>query len=170
MLKDCGADMVLLGHSERRHGHLEPCALVARKAIAALKAGLEPVICIGETLEQRRQGLTAQVLSRQLTDSLPEELRTERFHLSYEPVWAIGTGLVATDQQILEAFSLIRSFLSSRFNCLHEPQLLYGGSVKASNVEGILAIEGVSGALVGGASLTVEDFMPIVAAADKAPV
>jgi triosephosphate isomerase (TIM) len=170
MLKDCGADMVLLGHSERRHGHLEPCALVARKAIAALKAGLEPVICIGETLEQRRQGLTAQVLSRQLTDSLPEELKTERFHISYEPVWAIGSGLIATDQQILEAFALIRSFLSTRFNCVYEPQLLYGGSVKAATAEAVLAIEGVSGALVGGASLKVEDFMPIVEAADKAPV
>lgn len=170
MLKDCGAAMVLLGHSERRHGHLEPCAVVARKAIAALKAGLEPIICIGETLEQRRQGLTSQVLLRQLTDSLPEELKSERFHISYEPVWAIGTGLIATEEQIIEAFALIRGFLNNRFNCVHEPQLLYGGSVKASNAEALLALEGVSGALVGGASLKVEDFMPIVAAAERAPI
>ncbi len=170
MLKDAGAQMVILGHSERRHGHLEPCALVARKAQAALRAGLVPIICIGETLDQRRQGLTTQVLMRQLTDSLPEELMSEPFHVSYEPVWAIGTGLIATDAQILEAFALIRTFLTQRFKSVHEPQLLYGGSVKGTNAADVLALEGVSGALVGGASLTVEDFMPIVAAADKAPV
>ena len=170
MLKDAGAEMVILGHSERRHGHLEPCALVARKASAALRAGLEPIICIGETLDQRQQGLTSQVLTRQLTDSLPESLKGARFHVSYEPVWAIGTGLIATDKQILEAFALIRDFLNKRFKSDHEPQLLYGGSVKASNAEELLALEGVSGALVGGASLTPEDFLPIVRAAETAPV
>ncbi len=170
MLKDAGAEMVILGHSERRHGHLEPCALVARKVGAALRAGLEPIICIGETLDQRQQGLTTQVLSRQLTDSLPETLRGAKFHVSYEPVWAIGTGLIATDRQILDAFALIRDFLNNRFRGDHEPQLLYGGSVKASNAEQLLALEGVSGALVGGASLTADDFLPIVKAADTAPV
>lgn len=170
MLKDSGAEMVILGHSERRHGHLEPCALVARKAQAALRAGLEPIICIGETLDQRQQGLTRQVLLRQLNDSLPEDLKERPFHVSYEPVWAIGTGLIASDAQILEAFALIREFLSQKFKSRHEPQLLYGGSVKGSNAESLLALEGVTGALVGGASLTAEDFIPIIAAAHKAPV
>jgi len=170
MLKDAGATMILLGHSERRHGHLEPCALVARKAVAALKAGLEPIICIGETLDQRQQGLTRQVLTRQLTDSLPEELDGARFHVSYEPVWAIGSGMIATDEQILEAFALIRSFLNKRFNMTHQPQLLYGGSVNAGNAATLLALEGVSGALVGGASLKAETFLPIIAAAHTAPV
>lgn len=170
MLKDAGASMILLGHSERRHGHLEPCSLVARKAIAALNAGLEPIICIGETLDQRQQGLTTQVLTRQLTDSLPDDLTGTRFHVSYEPVWAIGTGMIATDTQILEAFALIRTFLNQRFKLTHQPQLLYGGSVNASNAATLLALEGVSGALVGGASLKAETFLPIVAAADTAPV
>ncbi|MBW8733906.1 MAG: triose-phosphate isomerase [Asticcacaulis sp.] len=170
MLKDAGAQMILLGHSERRHGHLEPCALVARKAVAALHAGLEPIICIGETLDQREQGLTIQVLTRQLTDSLPADLDGARFHVSYEPVWAIGTGMIATDAQILEAFALIRNFLNKRFNIQHQSQLLYGGSVNASNAASLLALDGVSGALVGGASLKVETFLPIIAAADTAPV
>ncbi|MGN6210645.1 triose-phosphate isomerase [Asticcacaulis sp.] len=170
MLKDAGASMVILGHSERRHGHLEPCALVARKVQAALRAGLEPIICIGETLDQRQGGLTIPVLSRQLADSLPDELADRPFQVSYEPVWAIGTGLIASDAQILEAFALIRRYLDQRFGAHVAPHLLYGGSVKASNAGQVLALEGVSGALVGGASLTVEDFMPIIAAADIAPV
>lgn len=169
MLKDSGASMVILGHSERRHGHLEPCALVARKSLAALRAGLEPIICIGETLDQRQAGLTIPVLTRQLVDSVTSDLKGQAFHVSYEPVWAIGTGLVATDAQILEAFALIGAHLDKHFGTA-APQLLYGGSVKASNAAQLLALEGVSGALVGGASLTVEDFMPIIHAADKAPV
>ncbi len=169
MLRDAGASMVLLGHSERRHGHLEPCALVARKARAALKAGLEPIICIGETLDQRQAGLTLQVLQRQLNDSLPDELAGERFHVSYEPVWAIGTGLIASDAQILEAFALIRRNIATRFEGTPEPNLLYGGSVNAGNARQLLELEGVSGALVGGASLTAETFLPIITAASKAP-
>lgn len=169
MLKDVGAQMVLLGHSERRHGHLEPCALVARKAQAALRAGLEPIICIGETLDQRQQGLTIQVLTRQLTDSLPEELRGAIFHVSYEPVWAIGTGLAATDEQILEAFALIRQYIARRFQGDANPHLLYGGSVNAGNARQLLSLKGVSGALVGGASLKAETFLPIIAAAAHAP-
>jgi len=170
MLKDSGASMVILGHSERRHGHLEPCALVARKAQAALRAELEPIICIGETLDQRQGGLTIPVLSRQLADSLPDELIGRAFQVSYEPVWAIGTGLIASDAQILEAFALIRTYLDKRFGPGVAPHLLYGGSVKASNAGQVLALKGVSGALVGGASQSVADFMPIIAAADTAPV
>ncbi len=169
MLKDAGATMVLLGHSERRHGHLEPCALVARKARAALKAGLEPVICIGETLDQRQAGLTIQVLQRQLADSLPDELAGAKFHVSYEPVWAIGTGLIASDTQILEAFALIRRHIATRFKGTADPHLLYGGSVNAGNARQLLELEGVSGALVGGASLKAETFLPIITAASKAP-
>lgn len=165
MLKDCGASMVILGHSERRHGHLEPCALVARKVQAALRAGLEPIICIGETLDQRQAGLTVQVLSKQLNDSLPDELKGRAFHVSYEPVWAIGTGLTASDAQILEAHALIRAYLSKRFKGGAEPNILYGGSVKPGNAAHLLALEGVGGALVGGASLAAETFLPIVAAA-----
>ena len=147
----------------------EPCALVARKARAALKAGLEPVICIGETLHQRQAGLTIQVLQRQLADSLPDELVGAKFHVSYEPVWAIGSGLIASDAQILEAFALIRRHIASRFKGAADPNLLYGGSVNAGNARQLLELEGVSGALVGGASLKVETFLPIITAASKAP-
>ncbi len=167
MLKDSGASMVILGHSERRHGHLEPCALVARKTQAALRAGLEPIICIGETLDQRQAGLTRHVLGKQLKDSLPDDLKGQAFHVSYEPVWAIGTGLTASDEQILEAIALIRAHLDAHFGAGNATQILYGGSVKPSNAKHLLALEGVGGALVGGASLTVEDFMPIIAAADQ---
>ena len=166
MLKDAGASLVILGHSERRHGHLEPCALVARKAQAALRAGLEPIICIGETLDQRQGGLTNQILLKQLNDSLPDELIGRAFHVSYEPVWAIGTGLVASDAQILEAHALIRGYLSKRFKGGAEPNILYGGSVNAGNAAHLLGLEGVGGALVGRASLTAEDFLAIVEAAD----
>ena len=165
MLKDAGAGMVILGHSERRHGHLEPCALVAQKTKAALRAGLEPIICIGETLEQRESGLTHHVLGKQLQDSLPEELAGRVFHVSYEPVWAIGTGLIASDAQILDAIALIRGRLDARFGGTARPQILYGGSVKPDNAAHLLALEGVGGALIGGASLAAETFLPIVAAA-----
>lgn len=170
MLKDAGAEMVILGHSERRHGHLEPCALVARKVRAAISVGLEPIICIGETLDQRQAGLTRQVLERQLSDSLPEELKSAAFHVSYEPVWAIGTGLAASDEQIIEAFALIRQHLHRRFGPDFEGHLLYGGSVKPHNARQILNLPGISGALVGGASLSVEEFAPIMAGSDVATV
>ena len=139
---------------------------MARKAQAALRAGLEPIICIGETLDQRQAGLTEHVLRKQLNDSLPDDLRGRPFHVSYEPVWAIGTGLVASDEQILAAFALIRDYIRKRFGDQAQPNLLYGGSVKPENAQHILHLDGVSGALVGGASLSVETFLPIIAAAD----
>ncbi|ESQ75423.1 triose-phosphate isomerase [Asticcacaulis sp. AC402] len=164
-LRDAGATMVILGHSERRHGHLEPCELVARKVKAALRAGLTPIICIGETLDQRKANKTAEVLTRQLRDSLPDDLAGNAFHVSYEPVWAIGTGLIASDAQICEAIGLVRTWLSERFPNA-APNILYGGSVKPSNAAHVLKLSGVGGALVGGASLTVEEFAPIMAAGD----
>ncbi len=165
MLRDCGASMVILGHSERRHGHLEPCELVARKVGAAQRAGLTPIICIGETLDQRKAGQTTSVLTRQLADSLPDSLAGQAFHVSYEPVWAIGTGLTASDEQITDAIALIRNCLAKRFTDV-TPNILYGGSVKPSNAAHLLKLPGVGGALVGGASLTVEEFVPIIEAGD----
>ncbi|EGF90526.1 triose-phosphate isomerase [Asticcacaulis biprosthecium C19] len=164
-LKDAGASMVILGHSERRHGHLEPCELVARKVRTALRAGLTPIICIGETLDQRKAGKTVDILTKQLKDSLPDELEGQEFHVSYEPVWAIGTGMIASDAQICEAIALVRTWLDNRFPAA-TPKLLYGGSVKPSNAAHVLKLSGVGGALVGGASLTVDEFAPIIAAGD----
>ncbi|MDC7674806.1 triose-phosphate isomerase [Asticcacaulis machinosus] len=164
-LYDAGARMVILGHSERRHGHKEPCETVALKVCAALNAGLEPIICIGETLEQRKEGLTHAVLSKQLRDSLPDDLMGKAFHVAYEPVWAIGTGMIATDDQIVDAFSLIRRVISERFGTDFKPHLLYGGSVKPDNAVDVLKLDGVGGALVGGASLKAKDFLKIIRAA-----
>lgn len=167
MLKDAGAGLVLLGHSERRHGHKEPCSQVALKVKAALKAGLEPMICIGETLSERESDRTHEVLRRQLRDSLPAELEGQRFHVSYEPVWAIGTGLIATDDQIRDAFALIGKVLDKRFQGHVVPHLLYGGSVKPDNARHLLSLEGVGGLLVGGASLKAPDFLSIIRSADQ---
>lgn len=163
MLKDAGASMVILGHSERRHGHGEGCDLIARKVGAALRAGLVPIICIGETLDQRQAGQTEEVLAQQLRDSLPDDLDGREFHLSYEPVWAIGTGLTASDDQICAAIALVRASVSERFSTARL-RILYGGSVKPDNAAHLLQLDGVGGALVGGASLTVEAFAPIIAA------
>lgn len=165
MIKDAGASLVILGHSERRHGHKEPCELVSRKVEGALRAGLEPLICIGETLHQREEGLTHAVLHKQLRDSLPDSLKGQVFHVSYEPVWAIGTGLVPTDDQIRDAFALIRRYLETRFDGQVTPHILYGGSVKPENAAHILSLEGIGGLLVGGASLKAEDFTRIIRAA-----
>ncbi|UDF02378.1 triose-phosphate isomerase [Asticcacaulis sp. AND118] len=166
MLKDAGADMVILGHSERRHGHKEACEGVAAKTRAALRAGLEPIICIGETLDQRQEGLTHAVLSKQLRDSLPETLEGQTFHVAYEPVWAIGTGHVPTDDQVVDAMLLIQKHLAKRFHNQVVPHTLYGGSVKPDNARHLLTLDGVDGLLVGGASLKAADFNRIIAAAD----
>jgi triosephosphate isomerase len=168
MLKDAGAQMVLLGHSERRQGLAESCMLIARKAAAAVRGGLEPIICIGETADERDAGLTYKVLERHLKDSLPDELKGNTFHVAYEPVWAIGSGKTATDGQILEAFDQIRDHLHARFGPMPDMHLLYGGSVNPSNARQLLSLEGISGALVGGASLKAETFLPIVEAASLA--
>lgn len=166
MLKDAGADMVILGHSERRHGHKEACEGVSAKVKAALRAGLEPIICIGETLDQRQEGLTHAVLSKQLRDSLPEALEGQTFHVAYEPVWAIGTGHVPTDDQVVDAMLLIQKHLAQRFHNQVVPHTLYGGSVKPDNARHLLSLDGVDGLLVGGASLKAIDFNRIIAAAD----
>jgi triosephosphate isomerase (TIM) len=165
MLADMGAGMVLLGHSERRLGHGEACALVAKKTQAALRAGLEPIICIGETLEQRLSGLTRDVLLNQLRDSLPDDLENAAFHIAYEPVWAIGTGHSASDEQIVEAVDVIRQFLSHRFSKGPHPHILYGGSVNAENACHLLGLEGIGGALIGGASLKADSFLKIIESA-----
>jgi len=166
MLKDCGAEMVILGHSERRHGHKEPCESVAAKVLAALRADLEPIICIGETLDQRQAGLTHAVLSKQLRDSLPDALTGRTFHVAYEPVWAIGTGHVPTDAQVVDAMLLIQKHLTQRFQDQVTPHTLYGGSVKPENARHLLSLDGVDGLLVGGASLKAVDFNRIISAAD----
>ena len=166
MLKEFSVRYVILGHSERRAYHGETDDMVAAKVRGALRAGLEPIICVGESLADRRGGWTLEVVDRQLRGSAPGELQGQAFTVAYEPVWAIGTGLTPTVPEIEEVHAAIRTVLTRSLGDAGEAAaILYGGSVKRSNAAEILAIPEVGGALVGGASLTAEDFLAIVRAA-----
>ena len=160
MLADAGASHVILGHSERRHGHGEDSALVRAKALAARGAGLVAVICIGETEAERDAGQTLSVLSEQVEGSLPEGADAENTVVAYEPVWAIGTGRTPTIGQVAEAHLHIRERIVA---CTGNAamRVLYGGSVKPDNAAELLGVADVDGALVGGASLKADDFWAI---------
>ena len=162
-VKDAGASLVILGHSERRAGHGETSEDVAAKVEAALRAGLRPIVCVGETLEEREAGWAVAVVSAQVEDSLPVALEGKAFAIAYEPVWAIGSGLTPTTEQIVEIHTAIRGVLRRQFGQGGEAApILYGGSVKPSNAAEILKADEVGGALVGGASLKSADFIPII--------
>jgi triosephosphate isomerase len=163
MLAEAGASLVILGHSERRAGHGETDALVAAKVGAALRAGLEPIVCVGETLGQRQAGETLSVVTRQVRGSLPPGLKGHAYSVAYEPVWAIGTGLTPTLGEIEAVHAAIRATLRDLFGADGDaPLILYGGSVKPSNAVEILHAAEVGGALVGGASLKAADFLAII--------
>ena len=166
MLADAGAKLVILGHSERRAGYGETDALVAAKAEAALRAGLEPIICVGETLQEREAGRAVEVVRGQVMGSLPASLDGKVFAVAYEPVWAIGTGLTPTLEQIEEVHAAVRADMVERLGeGGRTAPILYGGSVKPANAAEILAVPEVGGALVGGASLKAADFLGIIRAA-----
>ena len=166
MLADAGASYVIVGHSERRADHGESDAIVAAQAQAAQRAGLLPIVCVGETLAQREAGSTMAVIEGQLAGSLPPSLAGNGFVVAYEPVWAIGTGKVATTEQIGEVHARIRAHLSAAFGAQGaDTPILYGGSMKPDNAADILAVDDVNGGLIGGASLKATDFMAIYAAA-----
>jgi triosephosphate isomerase len=165
MLADAGARLVILGHSERRAGHGETDSDVAAKVEAALRAGLTPIVCVGETLPEREAGQALEIVTGQTRASLPDGLRGRDFYVAYEPVWAIGTGLTPTTPQIEEVHRAIRAVLNERFGAQGaKVPILYGGSVKPSNAVEILHAAEVGGALVGGASLKAADFLPIIRA------
>lgn len=168
MLKDAGASAVILGHSERRSLHGETSRLVREKAKAALGAGLKAIVCIGETAGERAMGLAISVASRQLRESLPEESSAENTIIAYEPVWAIGTGVVPSSAEIHEMHAALRGLLRQRFGDGDACRILYGGSVTPANAASIFAIDEVDGALVGGASLKASSFLDIIAAANRA--
>jgi triosephosphate isomerase len=166
MVKEAGAGLVILGHSERRAGFGEADADVAAKVEAALAAGLEPIICIGETLSEREAGKAVEVVSQQVAGSLPASLSGKAFAVAYEPVWAIGTGLTPTLEQIEDVHVAVRAAMVAKLGQGGEvAPILYGGSVKPSNAQEILAVREVGGALVGGASLKAADFLGIIRAA-----
>ena len=158
MLADLGCRYVIVGHSERRVDHGESDALVHQKAEAALRAGLAPIICVGETEAERLRGEATAVVERQLKGSLPEAARSQTTVIAYEPVWAIGTGRTATVQDVAEMHAHIRRVLGGKGGAM---RILYGGSVKAANAAELLALDDVDGALVGGASLKCEEFWAI---------
>lgn len=165
MWADVGARYVIVGHSERRAGHAETDAIVAAKAKAALRAGLAPIICVGETLSERESGAALDVVTRQLRDSTPDEAANATFVIAYEPVWAIGTGRTPTVGQVAEVHGAIREGLTRRFGAAAEAvKVLYGGSVKPDNAAALMAAPNVDGALVGGASLKAADFLAIARA------
>jgi triosephosphate isomerase len=171
MLADIGADFVILGHSERRRDHGESDALVQAKADAALAAGLGVIICVGETLEERDAGRALDVVGGQV-DHLPqgeaalEAAMAGKLAIAYEPVWAIGTGRVADVDDVIAMHAAVRARLVDAYGeAGARPRILYGGSVNAGNAAALLAAPEVGGALVGGASLTADAFLPIVAAA-----
>lgn len=164
MLADMACQFALVGHSERRQYHNETNELTARKVLAALKAGITPVLCVGETLQERESEQTLKVIESQLTavfDALDAE-GMKKLVIAYEPVWAIGTGLTASPEQAQEVHAFIRSKLGA---VADSTRILYGGSVKAKNAAELFEQQDIDGALVGGASLIAEEFVNIVAAA-----
>jgi triosephosphate isomerase (TIM) len=165
MLKDAGASYVIVGHSERRADHGETDALVRSKAVAARRAGLVAIVCIGETREQREAGRALDVVGGQIEGSLDDGATAADTIIAYEPVWAIGTGLTPTPADVAEVHGDLRRRLVARFGAAGEGfRIVYGGSVKASNVAELTAVPDVDGALVGGASLKADDFLAILAA------
>jgi triosephosphate isomerase len=166
MLREVGADRVLIGHSERRHVFRELDEWMGRKVAAALESDLQPMLCIGETIEERKGNRTDRVLRRQLEAGLsridPGKMR--RITVAYEPVWAIGTGEVATPDQVAAAHATVRKWIAAKLGAeaAGVVRILYGGSVTPDNVAGLMAVDDVDGVLVGGASLKPDTFLPII--------
>jgi triosephosphate isomerase len=165
MLADAGAGYVIVGHSERRAAHAETDAMVAAKARAAYRAGLVPIICVGESLQQRDANETLAVITRQLAGSVPDTAASNPTVIAYEPIWAIGTGRTPTTAQVAEVHQAMVETLQKRFGAAAGSiRLLYGGSVKPENAAELMHVPGVDGALVGGASLKATDFLRIAQA------
>lgn len=167
MVKEAGARQVIVGHSERRTDQHENSADVAAKALAAHAEGLGVILCLGETLETRDGGQAVAFVLDQLAESLPEGASSDWLSIAYEPIWAIGTGRIPTMEQIAEMHGALRGALRDHIGAAQADtmRLLYGGSVNAANATEIFALEDVDGGLVGGASLKVDSFGPIIAAA-----
>ena len=162
LLAELGSKFVIVGHSERRAGHGESDATVKAKAEAALKAGLVPIVCVGETEAERERGETSRVIARQVQGSLPQTSTAANTVIAYEPVWAIGTGKTATAADIATVQAQIADLFAAQPGGAAGLKILYGGSVKATNAKEILATANVRGALVGGASLDAEEFWKII--------
>jgi triosephosphate isomerase len=164
MLADAGARAVIVGHSERRTDHHESDAQVRTKILAAWRAGMTAIVCVGEHRAERESGRTLEIVGRQLDGSLPEGATAANLVVAYEPVWAIGTGFTPTAADVVEVHGYVRKRLSERFAAgAPSIRILYGGSVKPQNAKELLSVDDVNGALVGGASLKAADFLGIAA-------
>jgi triosephosphate isomerase len=171
MLADAGARMVIVGHFERRCAHGETSDLVARKAIAALRAGLQPIICVGETEADRRSGRALELVRRQAAESTPSDLAGGCFSLAYEPAWAIGGDDVPEPGQIEEMHAALRESLVVKMDGAGgDVPILYGGSITPSNAGKVLHLRNVGGLLVGRASLRAPEFIEILRTSDRAPI
>ena len=167
MVRDAGASAVIVGHSERRADHGESDADVRAKAEAAWRAGLVAIICVGESEAERKAGSTLKVIAGQIAGSVPDGATAANTVIAYEPIWAIGTGLTPTPDDVAEVHAALRKDLAARFGGEGKAmRLLYGGSVKPGNAAELMAVANVDGALVGGASLKAEDFLGIISAFD----
>lgn len=168
MLKDFGCAYVIVGHSERRSYHGESNETVAAKTVSALKAGLTPIVCVGESLAEREAGQTESVVGNQMDAVLAviDESDVDRIVVAYEPVWAIGTGKTATPQMAQDVHAMLRSRLAAKnAGAAETVQILYGGSMKPDNAKDLLSMADIDGGLIGGASLKAADFLAIIAAA-----
>lgn len=163
MLKEYGVEYAIIGHSERRQYFGETDESVNKRTLAALAAGITPIVCVGETLEQRQNGTTEEVIAKQLTVGLANVEDVAKVVIAYEPVWAIGTGVTATDEQAEETIAFIRQKIGELFcpKCAEKVVIQYGGSMNAGNCKGLMAQKNIDGGLIGGASLKL-DFATIV--------
>jgi triosephosphate isomerase (TIM) len=163
IIKDAGASHVIVGHSERRADHNEDNRLIREKTKAAWRAGLVAIVCVGETASEREAGETAAVVEAQLAGSIPQGAAASETIIAYEPVWAIGSGVTPTADDVEMIHGVIRAHLGGRFGDEGGGmRILYGGSVKSTNAAALMGIDNVDGALVGGASLKAEDFNGII--------
>ena len=163
MLKDIDLEMVILGHSERREYHNETSEIIKKKAINALKNKLNVIICVGESLSQKKNGKTLRIIGDQLKKSLPDKITSNNLIIAYEPIWAIGSGLIPKNEDIFKVHEFIAKKLVKKYGVKGKKiKILYGGSVNKKNAEDILSIDFVNGALVGGASLSYKDFKSIL--------
>ena len=164
MLLELGVEYVIIGHSERRQYFGETDETVNKRTLTALKKGLTPIVCVGETLEEREGNKTEEVLKVQLTEGLKDVEELTKIVIAYEPVWAIGTGKTATSEQANETIGFIRKTLGELFceKCAAKVQIQYGGSMKPGNAKELMAMEEIDGGLIGGAALKAEDFAGIV--------
>ena len=172
MLKELGVSHVIIGHSERRQYFGETDATVNQRVKAALAAGFTVIVCVGETLQERESGVTEKVIERQVREGLADVTAEQMANvvIAYEPVWAIGTGKTATNEQAQEVHAFIRNLLKSMFSCpcvADSTRILYGGSMNAGNAAGLLAQPDIDGGLIGGAALKPADFLTIIKAAKE---